>query len=40
MLNAHNNKWDFWEVRASVNVSARVVKSSIYFCEKYSNYYF
>ena len=29
----HNNKWDFYVVRASLNVSARVAKSSIYFCE-------
>ena len=30
---AHNNKWNFYVVRASLNVCARVAKSSIYFCE-------
>ena len=31
-----NNKWDFYVARASLNLSARVAKSSIYFCEQYS----
>ena len=36
LLSAHKNKWDFSEERASLNISARVAKSSIYFCEKYN----
>ena len=36
IYSAHNNKWDFEEVRVSLNLSARVAKSSIYFCEKVS----
>ena len=31
----HNNEWTFWVVRALLNFSARVAKSSIYNCEKY-----
>ena len=31
----HNNKWDSYVVRASLNLSARVAYSPIYFCEKY-----
>ena len=32
---AHNNKWDFYVVRTSLNLSARITKSSIYFCVEY-----
>ena len=31
----YNARYVSWVVRASLNVSARVTKSSIYFCEKY-----
>ena len=36
----HNNKWNLSVVRASLNVSARVAKSSIYYYEhhNYDNY--
>ena len=33
-----NNKWDFYVVCASLNLSARVAKSSIYYCEYYIVY--
>ena len=36
LFNAHNNKWDFLVVRASLNLRAPVAKSSIYFCDKYN----
>ena len=29
----HSNKWDFYLVRASLNLIARVGKSPIYYCE-------
>ena len=31
----HNNKWDFLVVRASINLSVRFAKSSIYYYEYY-----
>ena len=31
LYTAHNNKLDFYVVRASLNLSARVAQSSIYF---------
>ena len=33
VLNAHNNKWNFEVVGAALIFSARVTKSSIYYCE-------
>ena len=32
---SHKNKYNFKMLRDSLNVSARVDRSSIYFCEKY-----
>ena len=33
VYDTHNNEWNFLSVRASLNLFARVAKSSIYFCE-------
>ena len=35
-LGTAHNKWDFYVVRASLNLSARVANSCIYFCEYYN----